>query len=201
MEAGNSPNVIAVTFGRGSRDDAVVAVHVNDQGYVKVSTQYNDLTEANDIASFSQFVFGIEPDAVIIGGFTAETHKLRKAIENILLDKAKQKLSQDKNIAMSGYGGEGDALFESEARAKMIPLIYVRDEVARIYYNSERAQQEFPSWAENTRYALGLARFAQDPLNEYCALGADIASITYVETFQSLVSSDHVAFIISSLIG
>jgi transcription elongation factor SPT6 len=86
---------------------------------------------------------------------------------------------------MSGFAGEE---YLDVLSKRQIPLIYVHDDVARLYMNSARAIQENPGWPANSRYALGLARFTQDPLNEYCALGADLVAITYVPKLQALVS-------------
>ncbi|GAA5881838.1 hypothetical protein JCM1840_001631 [Sporobolomyces johnsonii] len=65
-----------------------------------------------------------------------------------------------------------------EARAAF-ESTYVNDEVARIYQNSQRANVEFSELSTVGKYCVGLARYAQSPLNEYAALGADLAALTY----------------------
>jgi transcription elongation factor SPT6 len=68
-----------------------------------------------------------------------------------------------------------------------IPLIYIRDDVARLYQHSKRAAEEFSTFSLTAKYCVGLARYAQNPLNEFAALGADITAITFDEEDQHLV--------------
>lgn len=75
---------------------------------------------------------------------------------------------------------------------KKIPIIYVNDEVARIYQHSKRAEEEYGRLPLIARYCVGLARYVQSPLNEYAALGADLPAIMFDEA-QNLVSVLQVA--------
>lgn len=72
-----------------------------------------------------------------------------------------------------------------------IPVIYVFDEVARIYQHSKRAAEEFSALSPTAKYCIGLARYAQSPLNEYAALGSDITAINFDDKFQPLVSDSY----------
>ncbi|KAJ3551001.1 hypothetical protein NMY22_g91 [Coprinellus aureogranulatus] len=67
------------------------------------------------------------------------------------------------------------------------PVIYVRDEVARIYQHSSRGETEFPSMPPIANYCVGLAWYLQSPLNEYAALASDITAITFSEEYQQLI--------------
>lgn len=67
------------------------------------------------------------------------------------------------------------------------PIIYVNDEVARVYQHSKRAEDEYGRVPLVGRYCIGLARYAQNPLNEYAALGPDLTTIAFDEA-QMLVS-------------
>ncbi|KZT53981.1 transcription elongation factor Spt6 [Calocera cornea HHB12733] len=58
-------------------------------------------------------------------------------------------------------------------------VIYVPDEVARIYQNSARAAQEHGGLSVIARYCVGLARYVQNPLNEYAALGEDLSIVKF----------------------
>ncbi|KAG8984083.1 Transcription elongation factor spt6 [Tulasnella sp. JGI-2019a] len=69
------------------------------------------------------------------------------------------------------------------------PIIYVNDEVARIYQHSKRAEEEYGRVPVLARYCIGLARYVQSPLTEYAALGADLTVITFDEA-QNLVPRD-----------
>lgn len=163
-----------------------MAVFLDAKGHLNAQAKFDGLGATEDSAAFTDFVNENKPDVVVIGGFTAETHRLRIETDGIL-----------KNIAATAPGGTGmsqglSGFAEQEymdiLSARQIPLIYVHDEVARLYMNSARAVQENPAWPANARYALGLARFTQDPLNEFCALGSDLVAVTYVPKLQALVS-------------
>jgi transcription elongation factor SPT6 len=67
------------------------------------------------------------------------------------------------------------------------PVIYVHDDSARIYQHSKRASEEFSALSLTAKYCVGLARYTQSPMNEYAALGRDMAAITYDEDSQQLV--------------
>lgn len=68
-----------------------------------------------------------------------------------------------------------------------IPVVYVPDDTARIYQHSKRASEEFSALSLTAKYCVGLARYTQSPMNEYAALGRDMAAITYDEDNQQLV--------------
>ncbi|EJU05190.1 hypothetical protein DACRYDRAFT_19769 [Dacryopinax primogenitus] len=70
----------------------------------------------------------------------------------------------------NGAGGKDD-------EERYPDIIYVPDEVARIYQNSARAAQEFGGLSVIARYCVALARYVQNPLNEFAALGEDIAIV------------------------
>jgi len=182
---GSSVSVLAISFGRGGKD-AVMAVFLDNKGHISAQSKFDGLGAGEAASEFLTFVKEIKPDVVVIGGFTAETHRLRIEADGILKDLAAQDAGRDG--MMQGMSGFAEQEYLDALSRRQIPLIYVQDEVARLYMNSARAIQENPAWPANARYALGLARFVQDPLNEYCALGPDLTAITYFPKLQALVS-------------
>lgn len=80
------------------------------------------------------------------------------------------------------------AKFDEKLQPYSIPLIFPQDATARLYMTSEEAEKEHPTLPLNGRYALALARYTQNPLNAYCKVGRSIASVTFVEHHQKLVS-------------
>jgi len=54
-----------------------------------------------------------------------------------------------------------------------IHVAYADSRLAKIFKNSFRSLKEFPDYAPLAREAVGLARFLQDPLIEYCGLNSD----------------------------
>ncbi|KIO20227.1 hypothetical protein M407DRAFT_30136 [Tulasnella calospora MUT 4182] len=76
-----------------------------------------------------------------------------------------------------------------EKEERKTPIIYVNDEVARIYQHSKRAEDEYGRIPLLGRYCVGLARYVQSPLNEYASLGSDLAAMSFDEC-QTLVPKD-----------
>lgn len=75
-----------------------------------------------------------------------------------------------------------------EKEERKTPIIYVNDEVARMYQHSKRAEDEYGRIPLLGRYCVGLGRYAQSPLNEYASLGSDLAALSFDEC-QTLVRS------------
>ena len=75
-----------------------------------------------------------------------------------------------------------------ESGTKAVPVIYVNDEVARIFQHSKRAEDEYGIYPILARYCVDLARYVQSPLNEYAAIGTHITALTFDDT-QPMVSN------------
>ena len=58
--------------------------------------------------------------------------------------------------------------------------------------NNQRAQLEHPGLPPLTRYCVALAKYLQNPMKEYAALGKDIISISFHPS-QQLVSQEKIA--------
>ena len=72
-----------------------------------------------------------------------------------------------------------------------IPVIYIWDEVARIYQHSKHAAEEFSVLSPIAKYCVRLACYAQNPLDEYAALSPDITAISFEDEDWHLVSQFH----------
>lgn len=177
-----------MSFGRGGHD-AIMAVFLEANGHINAQTKFDSMTEPDDVEEFKAFLEEHKPDVITIGGFTAQTHRLKKEVDGHLKSFASQQLGAGDRMPQ-GLSNSTEQEYLDMLAAKQIPLIHVQDEVARLYMNSTRALQENPAWPPNARYALGLARYVQDPLNEYCSLGSDITAITYAPKQQALVSQE-----------
>ena len=92
------------------------------------------------------------------------------------------------SVLVGDEGGYGPRLASNE-QAFDIPVIYVFDEVARIYQHSKRAGDEYSALSPTAKYCVGLARYTQSPLIEYAALGPDITAISFEEDDQHLVNN------------
>lgn len=182
---GSVPNVFCLSNGKGQRGDAILWAYVENDGRVleqgklvdfRLGNQDRGIPDGQDIAKFVDAVQRRRPDVIGVSGWSVETRKLYKDLQEIV-----QK-----------HGLFGPA-FEDEStgadRADPLEVVIVNDEVARLYYNSGRATAEFPKYAPLTRYCIALARYLQNPLAEYASLGKDIVSIPFIPN-QTLIPQD-----------
>lgn len=129
---------------------------------------------------FSDLVKRRKPDVVAVGGFSILTVKLFERVKEVI------------GYEIESHGGQDDEGATSPSQDKekedknknLTPVLWVPDQVARIFQHSRRANEEFASLPVIGRYCAGLARYVQSPLNEYVALGADIAAISFHEDQQ-----------------
>lgn len=191
MEHGEIPSVLALSNGHGDRRDAIMAVMLDSDGNIRTQTKFDTLREEADRASFIDLIERREPKVVVVGGFSAQAGKLRDDVEAALRSIAARSMgeeppTQDRYASPDQYQ---EAVIDFDFRLKpyLTPTIVVSDDTARQYMHSEEAKDEFPTLPVNGRYALALARYTQNPLNAYCKLGRDIASVIFMEQHQKLV--------------
>ena len=135
-------------------------------------SRIDSLEDSETVEEFTDILKKRKPDVIVIGGFSMPTLRLTQRIKEIL---------QGGEISVRGGLSINGQAFD-------IPVIYVFDDVARIYQHSNRAVGEFGAIPPMGKYCVGLARYAQSPLNEFAALGSDIAAITLDDEDQHLVS-------------
>ncbi|CEQ42697.1 SPOSA6832_04539 [Sporobolomyces salmonicolor] len=180
MEPGQTPSVLALSHGFGDpKRDSVVAVYLDSDGHFREHLVLDrlDNMEESQHEAFAELLKRHRPQVVVVGGNTrilmADFRQFAANVSREILDAAmdeddedEEQLSPDERHRRR----EARAAFEST---------YVNDEVARIYQNSQRANVEFSELSTVGKYCIGLARYAQSPLNEYAALGPDLAALTY----------------------
>ncbi|KAG8759037.1 Transcription elongation factor spt6 [Serendipita sp. 396] len=170
-----APRVMAISWGDGDpKKDAISVVFLDEAGRLREHTQFDNLKEHNLEEDFKNMVRRWKPDLIVIGGFSASTHRLSEVVKQLVLDPIWQAAQK------TPVEGSFDKVRPTEVR-------YVLDAVARIFQHSKRASEEFGTLSTITRYCIGLARYAQSPLNEYAALGPDITAITFDQEAQHLV--------------
>jgi transcriptional accessory protein Tex/SPT6 len=151
-------------------------VFLDDGGRMREHTKLDNLFDSETQDEFLDLLRRRKPNAIIVGGFSMATTKLAVRLREIVRGK---KLTED------GWVDNDAVTYEPLD----IPVIYLQDDVARVYQHSPRAVQEFGTLPLLARYCVGLARYTQSPLNELVALGPDIVSLTFDEDVQQLVSS------------
>lgn len=183
-DKGTKPSVLALSFGKGDFDSAVVGVLVRDTGKIDEFFK-SDNNPVRDRDSEEKFTGQLreffdrnlrnhKPDVIVVSGYSTSTKRLFDIIQNFIMRN---------NIVVNT-----DELQEG-ASPPLIPVIWGQDETARLYQNSERAMLELSDKPTLVKYCVGLARYVQSPLLEYVSLGDDILSLSFYE-HQKLLPED-----------
>jgi transcription elongation factor SPT6 len=181
MQPGDVTSILAISWGKGDpQKDAITIVYVDEAGRLREHTKLDNLYDQELQDEFIDLLKRRRPDVIVIGGFSMATTKLVERVKHIIRGKQPE-------AANDGWGGESTAA--SNEQAFDIPVIYVFDEVARIYQHSKRAADEYSALSPTAKYCVGLARYTQSPLIEYAALGPDITAISFEEDDQHLVNN------------
>lgn len=175
MILGTVPRVLTFSNGTGSPGrDAVCFAWVEESGRVLENGKFTDLAmgdrergidDGADVTKVVELVKRRKPDVIGVSGFSAESRKLYKQLEDIV---------EKKDLRGSEYEDE-----EGRDRSDKLEVVIVNDEVARLYQMSDRANREHPGFAPLTKYCIGLAKYLQNPMKEYASLGRDITSISF----------------------
>lgn len=175
MMLGTVPRVIAFSNGNGSTGrDAICWAWVEEDGRVLENGKFLDIAlgdrdrgieDGADVKRLVELVERRKPDVLGVSGFSAETRKLFKQIEDIV---------EAKDLRGADYQDE-----DGNDRNDPIEVVIVNDEVARLYQTSDRANIEHPGFAPLTKYCVALAKYLQSPMKEYASLGRDIISISF----------------------
>ena len=181
MKSGDCPSVLAMSWGKGDpHKDSITVVFLDEAGRLREHTKLDNLFGSDNQDEFMDILKRRRPDVIGIGGFSIATTKLSRRVKELLG-------TVNNSNPNEGSGGWGEPNRPADESLN-IPVIYVHDEVARLYQHSQRADEEYSALSPLSKYCVGLARYVQSPLNEYAALGSDITAITFEEEFQQLVS-------------
>lgn len=169
---GQVPTVMTISCGHGELGkDAIVGIYMDELGRVFEQVKYSDLRDEQSRKEFGEVLERRKPEVIGVAGFSVATHRLFEDVT---------KFVEEQGITVIG---------DSDGERYPLEVVYVNDEVARLYQNSERARLEYPEFPPLARYCIGLARYLQSPLLEYAALGKDIISISF-HPAQQLLSQD-----------
>lgn len=158
FDAGTVPRVLAVSPGLGVLGkDATVAIVLHEDGTLIESAKFNDPRNRNFAKELAAVVKRTEPDVIGIAGFSVSCNRVKQLIEEAIKEEDLKS------------GTSEDAL----------QVVWVKDDVARIYQNTTRAATEFVDLPTLGRYCVGLARYMQSPIREYAALGNEVYSLQF----------------------
>ena len=187
MAIGTTARVLALTNGGGQRDDAICWAYMDENGRVLENGKFTNVKSGNperhtedgaDIKAFVELAERRKPDVVAVSGWSVEARRLLEDLRKIV-----------ERFQLKGTPEEDDNGIDI---TEELEVVMANDEVARLYYNSERALADHPGLPPLTRYAVALARYMQDPMKEYAALGKDIISISF-DPNQSLIPEEKLA--------
>ena len=147
-----TPRVLAISNGLGSIEDATVAVFVDEKGRMREHRKFKDLRADESKQALREMLTSLKVDLIGIAGFSPQTIRLRSDVEAAIADLP---------------------------TAEQPVVIYVNDEVARLYQNSPRAKKEYPSLGGLYRYCIALGHYLQSPVHEYVALGEELKQISW----------------------
>ncbi|KAK0662515.1 putative transcription elongation factor SPT6 [Cercophora samala] len=166
MVLGTVPRVLVLTNGMGDPGrDPIYWACMDEHGKVNEYGTFTNLArDENQREEFASLCVRKEFDMVGICGFSADTQRLIKDVEGLI---------SDKGLMGPPYPDpETD-----ESRVDLLDVVVVNDEVARLYKDSPRGVADHPTLNPLTRYCIALARYMQNPLKEYAALGKDVISL------------------------
>lgn len=178
MVLGTIPRVLALSNGSSDpgRDDVCWA-WIEEDGRVLEHGKFKNISRDSATRdTFVELVQRRKPDVIGIGGFSVETNKLIKEIRDLIVDRDLR-------------GADFDDPETEELRSEPLEVVVVNDEVARLYKDSPRALAEHPALPSLTRYCVALAKYLQNPMKEYAALGNDVISLSF-HPCQSFVPED-----------
>jgi transcription elongation factor SPT6 len=184
MKPGDTASVLSVSWGKGDpQKDAITLVFLDEAGRLREHIKIDNLVDSEYRDEFTDLLKRRRPDVIVVGGFSMATTKLSSRVKEVVNGESP---SAEQTNGADGWGA-AEPRKEANEQAFNIPVMYVRDEVARMYQHSRRAAEEFSALSPVAKYCVGLARYAQSPLNEYAALGQDITAITFEDEDQHLV--------------
>ena len=174
---GDIPRVLAISAGRGNgREDWIHTVTLSAEGRFLNRTRLKEIRFEAGKTELAEVIEQHKPDVIVVGGFTPATHKIKEHVELTLMTTMKEHFRNEQD-------------FEESDKPRPPPVVYCHDDTARLFQNSKRAAADFVDLNIIERYCLGLARYVQDPLVEYAALGDDLIALAF-DPNQRLVSCD-----------
>ncbi|KAG4443481.1 Transcription elongation factor spt6 [Cadophora sp. M221] len=168
MVLGTIPRVLTLSNGSGDPGrDPVAWAWVEEDGRVLEHGKFDNLSRnEKSREDFVELVLRRKPDVLGISGFSVDTHKLITSLRDLVEEKGLK-------------GAEFEDPDTGDDRSEPLDIVIVNDEVARLYKDSPRAALDHPTFSSLTKYCVALAKYLQNPMKEYAALGKDIISLSF----------------------
>lgn len=181
MVLGTLPRVLVFSNGIGDPTrDPIAWTWVDEEGRMLEQGSIAKLDRDNLWKDeVSKAVERFQPDVIGVSGWSAHSHKLYHALEDLVVEKG-LKCAEYEDLENGGYNSDD------------LEVVVVNDEVARLYKDSPRSAAEYPSFGPVTKYCIALARYMQNPMKEYAAIGTDVISLLWHPS-QSLLPQERLA--------
>ncbi|KAI6710736.1 hypothetical protein JHW43_006742 [Diplocarpon mali] len=168
MVLGTIPRVLALSNGNMDPSrDPVCWAWVEEDGRVLEHGRFENLLRSEKARDdLVELVQRRKPDVVGVGGFSADTHKLITSLRDLVEDRGLR-------------GADFEDSETGQDRSEPLEIVVVNDEVARLYKDSSRAAIDHPTFPALTKYCVALAKYLQNPMKEYAALGRDVVSLSF----------------------
>lgn len=170
---GETPSVVAVSNGAGDpKRDSVFVIYLDQAGRFRDHMKLDNLRDLATRSALSSFLQQRSPDVVVVGGFSASTHRLLGDVMTVC-GELSERLRIEKESSQAGE-------LSAEAASRIaFPVIVARDDTARLNQQSKQAEDEYGELPALGRYCVALARYVQSPLNEYAAAASDLTAIPF----------------------
>ncbi|KAJ2615955.1 Transcription elongation factor spt6 [Coemansia sp. RSA 1365] len=159
MKSGERPRVVVVGGGGfdASSRGALRVVMVDEHGECKEDFSADSMrkqtgmmeSDGDGVALLLDLLARESVDVVAVVGMNLQTRRLFQDVQELVNEHCSQ-TSDD------------------------IMVTYASDEVARLWWDCDRAREELPNLRREERYCVCVARTLQDPANEYAMLGRDM---------------------------
>ena len=162
--------------------DSIFFAYVDKDGLVRAHDLLPGKINKQKKEKIRDFLKACLPDVVAINTSAGQASKsTRDMIENYTIKEIQDLVQAERNSRRNrrGYNYMDDYSDDEENLSFNPDVILVRDDVARIFGSSTRAKKMFPEILPGGASAICLARYVQDPLNEFANMWTSADSIGF----------------------
>lgn len=141
----NQASFCALVDGEGEVTDHLRLVHLTKRK--NAYRKEESLLKMQDLETLRQFVINKRPQVIVIGGESMDSIMIKQDIVELLQE-----------------------MEASGELSRALDVEIIDNDLAKVYMNSHKAQDDFPDYPILLRQAISVARRLQDPLLEFCQM-------------------------------
>eukprot|EP01034_Spumella_vulgaris_P023707 gene23707-29953_t len=187
-------STVAAICQSSSGNEPLFMAFVNKDGVLRSHDLLPVQAASQKMDRIKQFIVANKPDLIVLnasGGYSSRT--LSMHIEKNILREVGELLETQHKQQMEQREANGYA-HRDEDEDEFVPykaqVMILKDDVANIFKGSTRAKAMFPELQPGGAAAVSLARFAQEPLSEYCGIWTSANAIEQFG-FEALFLNTH----------